>query len=182
MHLWNDGEATILIHYPYQSLNAACLIDMMTLAARLAERKGTVAQTLCLLHNPHVLILQILRLENRKLAPAALGKIHIELLRVERYLQNAFTDIVGNGYAGIRLATKQGIEHEISFQFLDVEIHRWIVFPIVSDELGQDVGGNGWSHGERQTSAYFTLIFHHDFLDAFYLLQCRFCLTDNLLA
>ena len=136
VHLWNDGEAAVLIHDPYQSLDAACLIDVMTLAARLAERKGTVAQTLCLLHNPHVLILQILRLENRELAPATLGKIHVELLRVERYLQNAFTDIVGDGYAGIRLATKQGIEHEICLQFLNVEIHRWIVFPIVYDELG----------------------------------------------
>ena len=58
VHLWDDGEAAILIHYPYQGLGAARLIDMMTLAARLAERKGTVAQTLCLLHNPHVLILQ----------------------------------------------------------------------------------------------------------------------------
>ncbi len=96
-------------------------------------------------------------LKTRELAPAALGKIHIELLRVERYLQNAFTDIVGDGYAGIRLTTKQGIEHEISLQFLNVEIHRWIVFPIVSDELGQDVGGNGWTHGERQSSAYLPL-------------------------
>ena len=140
MHLWDDGEAAVFIHYPNQCLDAARLIDVMTLAARLAERKGTVAQTLCLLHNPHILILQILGLENWELAPAALGKIHVELLRVERYLQNAFMDIVGDGYAGIRLATKQGIEHEISLQFLNVEIYRWIVFPIVSDELGQDVG------------------------------------------
>ena len=59
----NDGEATILIHLSLSGSRCCLPHRYDDLAARLAERKGTVAQTLCLLHNP-VLILQILWLEN----------------------------------------------------------------------------------------------------------------------
>ena len=109
MHLWNDGESSIRIHDMYQRGDAACFIDMIALVSGLAEGESAVTQTLCILHDPHVLMLQVLWFESRQFTPATLGQIDVETLCVKRDFQYAFTEIIGYGNRNINLAAQEGI-------------------------------------------------------------------------
>ena len=68
----------------------------MTLAdAAFTETECTFAQALHLFHHPQVLVLELFGKENRELAAAAVRKVDIETLGIERNLINA-----GLGMAG----------------------------------------------------------------------------------
>lgn len=94
MHLWYDGEASVIVDNANQSINAASFIDMLPFAFRFTEGECTVSKTLRFFHDPHILILQILRFEHGQLAPTVCRQIHVEAFGVKWYLQQSFTKLV----------------------------------------------------------------------------------------
>ena len=119
VHLGDDGEAAILIDDADEGLYTPCLIDMPPFGPGLAKTESTISKALRLLHHPHLLVLQVLGLEDGKLPPAVLCKIDHELLRVKRYLQHALPYVSADGDASIEMAEQQFAEHHVGLHFLD---------------------------------------------------------------
>lgn len=82
MHLGDYGESAVLIDNSNQGLYAAGLIYAFAYSARFAKTESTVAQTLRLLHYPHLFVFKIIRPEHRQFAPTAFGDIHPKRLGV----------------------------------------------------------------------------------------------------
>ena len=182
MHLWDNGKTTVLINDADKRLNAACLIDAIAFGSRFAKTKRTLTQTLSLLHDPHLLMLQILRLEHGQLAPTALREIDHETLCVERHFKDALTRVSADGNTRIEMSQQQFAKHHVGLHLADGEFHGRITFHVMTDELGQDVWRDGRTDGECQFAINGSLVFSHKFRNAFCFSQRLFCLTDNLLA
>lgn len=182
VHLGHDGEPAVLVDDMHQRVYAASLVDVVALGAGFTERERTVAETLRIAHHPHVLVLQIGRLEDGQLAPAALCQIDIEPLGVEGYLEHSIAHVARDGDACVELTAQQGVDHVVSLELLDRQLDRGKHLAIMADKPGQDVGRYGGAHGEGKLSAYAPLVLGHNLGDAVYLCQSVLCLAHYLLS
>ena len=83
MHLRDDSEPAILIHYTYECIDASGFIYTLTGTAGFTETEGALTHTLRLFHNPHFLMAQIFRLKHFLFPLASVSHIYPKRLCIK---------------------------------------------------------------------------------------------------
>ena len=182
LHFRYHRKASVLVYHPHQRVDASSLVNLIAFGIRIAKREEALAHALRLLHNPEILVLEVLGFEYGEFPPTVFGKIDVEAFVIERYFVHTLGGFVGDGNAHLDGALLQRINHIARFHFLDMQFHSGKLLPVMTDEAWKDEGCDGGADRHVEPSANLPFFVVHQFADACCCIEHPLCLTDNHLA